>query len=92
MQALDDRLTELEMLACGKHPNEQAYIDMLKMKFATPQERIEQAAKAEELSKNRPQMAAADSMSLADALKRLAELEERERQRNLAAEHGLVKH
>lgn len=91
MQHLDDRITELEQLVSGKHPNEAAFMASLKHKFATPEERAAQADKAQSLVGAGSHMvlsAEADQLrtSLADALARLEQMEERERKRNLAAE------
>lgn len=92
MQHLDDRITALEQLVSGKHPNEDAFMAELRHRFATPEERETQAKRAADMVGVTPAMGMAQAEaaqlrnSLTEALARLADLEERERKRNLAQE------
>lgn len=83
------RIDEIEKLIAEKHEDAKAFVNSLKLKYGTDEERAAQAAQAEADAKAPKHADPTVGLSLQDALKRLAELEERERKRNLAAEVGL---
>ena len=87
------RIEELEMALVGKHPDEEGYLNSLRIKYGTDEEKAAQAKLAEEHANRPAVMRLQDSsgMGLQDALRRIQELEERERTRNLAAEMGMQK-